>query len=68
MFVAKFDKEGILWRVTIFEKNWCEEVFSNEVKQVQSKKFLFHSSGYRWINKEICKRLFDKHELEIING
>jgi hypothetical protein len=68
MYVAKFDKEGLLWRVTIFEKLWSEEMLTNEIKEIQSKRFIFHWRGYRWIEKEVCKSLFYKHRLEIIDG
>ena len=68
MYVAKFDRENLLWRVTIFEKLWSEEMLTNEVKEIQSKKFIFHRRAYRWIEKEICKSLFYKHRLEIIDG
>ena len=68
MYLARFDKKNIFWHVTIFEKLWSEEVFSNEVKEIKSKKFLFHYRGYRWIEKEICRSLFYKHRLEIIDG
>lgn len=68
MYVAKFDKEGIFWTVTVLEKVWSDVILSHEVKEIRSKRFLFHQTGYRWIEKEICKSLFYKHQLEIING
>ena len=68
MYVAKFDKEGIFWTITIFEKLWSEQMLTNEVKEIKSKRFLFHQRGYRWLEKEVCKSLFYKHKLEIING
>ena len=68
MYVAKFYREGFLWRVTVFEKIWSEEVLSHEVKEVKTKRFLFHGRGYRWLEKQVCQSLFYKHRLEIING
>jgi hypothetical protein len=68
MYVAKFDREGILWRVTVFEKIWSEGILSHEIKEIKSKRFLFHHSGYRWADREICRSLFYKHQLEIIDG
>ena len=68
MYVAKFDREGILWKVTVFEKEWSDQMMSHEIKEVATNTFLFHSSGYRWIEREICKDLFQQHRLEIING
>jgi hypothetical protein len=68
MYIAKFNKDDFLWRVTIFEKRWSESILSNELVEIESKLFFFHFSGYRWINSQISKILFDQHKLEIING
>lgn len=68
MYVAKFDREGILWRVTVFEKEWSNLMYTHEVSEIATKRFVFHNSGYRWINKEVSRNLFEKHRLEIING
>jgi hypothetical protein len=68
MYVVKFDKEKFLWQVTIFEKIWSEEILSHEIKEIKTKSFIFHHRGYRWLEKEICRSLFYKHRLEIING
>jgi hypothetical protein len=68
MYVAKFDKEKFLWRVTIFEKRWSELILSNEISEIKNKTFFFHSSGYRWMNKEMSRIMFEQHKLEIING
>lgn len=68
MYLAKFDKDGLIWRVTIFQKIWCEGMLSHEVKEIRSKRFIFHRNGYRWIEKEVCQSLFYNHKLEIIDG
>lgn len=68
MYVARFSREGLLWTVVVFEKIWSEEIQSHEAKEIKSKKFLFHNQAYRWIEKEVCKSLFYKHKLEIIDG
>lgn len=68
MYVAKFDRNKIFWKVTLFEKNWSEEMLSNQVSFIDEKSFVFHRSAYRWINKEVAKNLFDNHLLEIIDG
>jgi hypothetical protein len=68
MYVAKFDRQGIIWHVTVFEKIWSEEMLSNEVKEIKSKKFLLHRCGYRWAERQICQSLFYKHRLDIIDG
>lgn len=68
MYVARFHRESIFWQVTVFEKTWSDQMMTNEVKEIKSKRFIFHYRGYRWIEKEICRSLFYKHRLEIING
>ena len=68
MHVAKFTKKGIRWEVVLFEKRWSEIMLSNEIEIINKKGFFFHSSGYRWVNKEIAKILFRQHKLEIIDG
>lgn len=68
MYVAKFHRNGVKWTVTLFEKSWSKAMLTHEVQEIASKNFVFHSSGYRWINKEISKHLFTNHELEIIDG
>ena len=68
MYVAKFDRDKILWRVTLFEKRWSELMLSNEISQIKSKNFFLHSSGYRWLNKEMARIMFEQHKLEIIDG
>jgi hypothetical protein len=68
MYVAKFDREGILWRVTLLEKEWSQEMLSHEIKEISSKRFLFSTRAYRWIHNQIIIDLFAHRKLEIING
>jgi hypothetical protein len=68
MYVAKFTRSGLLWEVTLFEKRWSETMLSHEIEMVNKRRFIFHSSGYRWVNKEVAKILFRQHKLEIIDG
>lgn len=68
MYVAKFDKNGIFWRITLFKKEWSNDILSNEIEKISTKNFLFHGSGYRWIYKEIGKNLFINKQLEVIDG
>lgn len=68
MYVAKFSRDSVFWIVTIFEKRWSESMLSNELIEINKKVFILHSSGYRWINSEIARILFDQHKLEIVNG
>jgi len=68
MYVARFDKKGIRWTITLFEKSWSEEMQTNEVTEVDSHKFFLHGSAKRWVRNEIVKKLVKQHKLEIING
>lgn len=68
MYVAKFYREGILWRVTLFDKSWSNDMGSHEISEIKTKRFLFHNKAYKWINKEISCDLFKHHKLEIIDG
>jgi hypothetical protein len=68
MYVAKFNRDSIFWIVTIFEKRWSESMLSNELIEINRKVFILHSSGYRWINSEITRILFDQNKLEIVDG
>jgi hypothetical protein len=68
MYLAKFDKDGIYWRVTIFEKRWSDVMLTNELIKISTELFIFHYSGYRWINKEMARLLFNQNKLEIVNG
>lgn len=67
MYVAKFSKSGIRWDVKLFNKSWSSEMLSNEVKEIASKRFFLHSSGYRWVHKRIIMEIVSKHGLEIID-
>ena len=68
MYVVRFDRSGIRWKVTLFEKNWSEEMQTHEVSEVNSHKVFLHATAARWIRNEIAKKLVKQHKLEIING
>lgn len=68
MYVAKFYRRGLRLNVTMFEKKWSEQMLTHEVTMISNKSFFFSSSGYRWINKEIARIMFEQHKLEIIDG
>lgn len=68
MYIARFDRNKVLWKVTILEKNWSDDILSNEIKKIKSKNFVFRTHAYKWISKEICRQLFERHELEVIDG
>jgi hypothetical protein len=68
MYVARFARYRVRWYVVLFEKSWSEQMQSNEVYEINSRKFFFHGSAQRWVRKEIVKKMVKQHKLEIING
>lgn len=68
MYVAKFHRCGLRWKVELFEKRWSESMLSNEAFSISEKSFVFHRNAYRWINSEVAKKLFQQHQLEIIDS
>lgn len=67
MYVAKITRSKLILHAQLFEKQWSEEMLSNKVDAISSKKFLFRYFAYKWINAEISRSLFMKKKLEIID-
>jgi hypothetical protein len=67
MYVAKFSSEGIFYRATLFKKDWSDEILSNKIIELDSKRFIFYFWAKYWINKKISNILIDQKMLEIIN-
>jgi hypothetical protein len=68
MYIAKFNRTGIQWKIDLYEKKWSEEMLSNEISLINTHKFFFHTTAKRWVRNEIVKQLVNHHGLEIING
>lgn len=68
MYVAKLSSENLFYRATLFEKTWSEEMLSNNIIELDSKRFPFYFLANYWINKKIVSLLINNKELEIING
>jgi hypothetical protein len=68
MYVAKFSRKGILWKVTLLEKVWSDTMQTHEVIEIGTKKALFHGAAGRWIRCRIAQEMVKRHELEILNG
>lgn len=68
MYVATIRKKGLLWNAEVHEKIWSEEMMTNEIKLIASKKSFFKFVVKKTIKNEIIKRFIHNHELEIING
>lgn len=68
MYIAKFNRQGLRWKVTLFEKSWSDEMMTNQVTAATSHKFFLHATAKRWIRNEIVKQMVKQHKLEIING
>ena len=67
MYVAKIIKLGILFQATLLEKQWSQEMLSNNISVLSTKKFLLRSSAHRWIRSEMARHMFMKKKLEIID-
>ena len=67
MYVAKITRSKLILHAQLLEKQWSEEMLSNKVDAISSKKFLFRYFAYKWINAEISRSLFMKKKLEIID-
>lgn len=68
MYVAKISSESLFYRATLFEKIWSEEMLSNNIIEIENKRFLSYFLAKYWINKKIVSLLVDQNKLEIING
>jgi hypothetical protein len=68
MYVARFKRKGMRWKVSLFEKRWSDSMYSNEISELKNKSFFFRTSAQRWINKEMRRIMFEQHKLEIIDG
>lgn len=67
MYVAKLIKNKLVFNAILIEKYWSDSMYSNTVRIVSQKKFLFRRSARKWINAEISRDLFIKKKLEIID-
>lgn len=67
MYVAKICRRGLLIDARVLEKVWSEELASNSVVSINKKFFIFRKRAESWVNKEICRNLFEKKKLEIID-
>lgn len=67
MYVAKICRRGFLVNARVFEKVWSEKLASNSVVNINSKSFVFRNRAKAWVNKEICKSMFQSKKLEIID-
>lgn len=67
MYVAKICRKGLIIQASIFKKEWSEEFMSNQITSINRAKFLSRKSAERWSNAQVCKSMFENHELEIID-
>jgi hypothetical protein len=67
MYVVKISSESLFYRATLFKKDWSDEILSNEIIEVDSKRFIFYFLARCWINKKISNLLINQGTLEIIN-
>ena len=67
MYVARITRSKLILHAQLFEKQWSEEMLSNRISAISSKRFLFRYFAYKWVNAEISRNLFMKKKLEIID-
>lgn len=65
MYVGKISGSG--WRLTasVYQKTWSNELSSNKIELINSKRFFLKFMAKNWINATICKDLLKHKELEI---
>ena len=68
MYVAKISSESIFYRATLLEKTWSEEMLSNNIIELESKRFISYFLAKHWLNKKIVKLLIDRNQMEVIDG
>lgn len=67
MYVAKIYRRGVVVSATIFEKNWSEDLSSNVITILGSKKFISKRRANQWVNNKVCNHLSSNKRLEILN-
>jgi hypothetical protein len=67
MYVVKFSSESLFFRVTLFEKQWSEEMLSNSMTEIDSRRFMFYCAAKRWVDKTIVRLLIKQKKMEIID-
>lgn len=67
MYVVKIIKLRIFFQATLLEKQWSQEMLSNNVSVLSTKNFLLRSSAHKWARSEMAKHMFIKKRLEIID-
>ena len=68
MYVAKINRNKIIWQATLIEKKWSDDISSHYIVDSSNKAFLLKRNAINWINREIAKILMAKRELEFIDG
>jgi ribonucleotide reductase beta subunit family protein with ferritin-like domain len=68
MYVAKLSSENLFYRATLFEKTWSEEISSNNIVELDSKRFISYFFAKYWLNKKIVSLLLENKQMEIIDG
>jgi hypothetical protein len=67
MYVAKICRKGLMIQASIFKKEWSEDFMSNQIISISKAKFLSRRAAQNWSNAEVCRSMFENHELEIID-
>ena len=68
MYVAKIVRKNLLVDVSVWEKSWSKEMFSNELSLIARRGFFIKSSARTWAAKVVAQQLIEKESLEIVYG
>jgi hypothetical protein len=68
MYVARLSSEGFLYRATLFKKEWSDKILSNEIIEVDSKRFILYFLARCWIDRKISNLLIKQGTLEVIDN
>lgn len=67
MYVARLSSESIFYRATLLEKTWSEEMLSNNIIELESKRFISYFLAKHWLNKRMVGLMLNEKYIEIID-
>lgn len=68
MYLGKVTRGHLRWKASLYNKHWSDDMGTNEMTEINSKKFILNYFARRWVRNETVRNLIGNHELEIIDG
>ncbi len=68
MYKIKIFRDGIRITAAVMEKIWLEHMQSHKIVDYGTRRFWTKRRARKWSERQIIKILFEKHELELIDG